>query len=946
MNKSFIILSTMTCMLICGSSVSAQEISERQARSVAAETMVRLRDPQQAAASEFIEARKANPVLAYTSKSGSQTNYYVFNNDDGEGFVIVAGDEKAGSRVLGYCDHGSFNYDDAPDNLKALLAQYSIEMVQLQKEETSKPQAESRKQADAIGNVVVGPLLTTTWNQEEPYFNLTPVLDGVYHVCTGCGPTALAQIMAYWKYPAQGRGQFSYYYNPTIDTRVDYSIDFSKSTYDWDNMLDNYANGYNESQANAVATLMRDAGYAVETRWGYYPEGSSANPHNIEPALINFFDYNADSIRTIQRFQDKSVEDTGAFDEMLKKELDAGRPLMFLATVPWIIWGSTNGHYIIIDGYTDDGYFHMNFGWGGQSDGYYKTVTFAALKNPMVEQLVVMGICPNYSIKVNDSYYYLSGGSAVFCYSEAVGALEVPESIEVDGKTYPVTSLARKALLKNDKITQLTLPPTVTSIGEQAFQECRNLTTVTLPDNIETIGRKAFAWSGITRINLSKMPLTAIADSTFISCESLTNVGLPAHAHSIGDRAFSGCSRLSYISNLELADSIGELAFYQCQELSYVRVNADVIGNMAFALCRNVQNINFGNKVSEIGTDVFDFSALRLISVAADNPCFVSVDNVLYDKDMSTLFLCVPLCYSGLNDNSGKDYGIRMELVIPESVTLIKNGALSRLQAQRSFSLTIPESVISIEPGAFSGFNENVSDIYDYASIPQSIDESGVFPPYLFNRSPGNPLTLHVRKGCREAYSQAAGWSQFENIMEDLPAADDPTADIEAAKVNAVSMEVREFDPMMGWKFSTYVFLFSSLPKISYNYERMVFESGYWEWRSQGWTISNNEMEVTVYPGRITDIQFVYIEDADIRNVEADDDNHRRIRFAMNARSIDVSGLAAGEAIVLCTLDGVQITTARAGADGKACLVLPTGAPGSIYLLKAGNEAFKITARN
>ena len=66
----------------------------------------------------------------------------------------------------------------------------------------------------------------------------------------------------------------------------------------------------------------------------------------------------------------------------------------------------------------------------------------------------------------------------------------------------------------------------------------------------------------------------------------------------------------------------------------------------------------------------------------------------------------------------------------------------------------------------------------------------------------------------------------------------------------------------------------------------------------------------------------------------------------MNARSIDVSGLAAGEAIVLCTLDGVQITTARAGADGKACLVLPTGAPGSIYLLKAGNEAFKITARN
>ena len=944
MNKSFIILSTMTCMLICGSSVSAQEISERQARLVAAQTMVKYSDPHGATAMEIIEAKNVSPVLAYTSKSGLKTNYFVFNNDDGEGFVIVAGDERASSRVLGYCDHGSFNYDDAPDNLKALLAQYDMEMGLLQNEETGMSQAKSRKLADVIGNVVVEPLLTTTWNQNEPYCNLTPMADEVNHASTGCVGTALAQILAYWKYPAQGRGQFSYYYNPTIETRVDYSIDFSKSTYDWNNMLDDYTNGYNETQANAVATLMRDAGYGVETRWGYYPNGSSANPNHLESALINFFDFNADSIRTINRFQEKSTEDTGAFDDMLKKELDAGRPVIFCAVVPWITWGSTNSHSLLIDGYTEDGYFHMNFGWGGQSDGYYKTLTFAAFRNPMVEQLVVVGICPNYSIKHNNSYYCLSGESAVFCSTEAVGALEVPESIEVDGKTYTVTSVARKAMLKNDKITQLKLPSTVTSIGEQAFQECKNLTTVTLSDNIETIGKKAFAWSGITKINMSKMPLTAIADSTFISCEKLTSVGLPAKNHTIGDRAFSGCRQLSYVSNLLSADSIGELAFYQCYELSYVGVNADVIGDMAFALCRNVQSINFGNKVREVGTNVFDFSALRTISVVADNPYFASVDNVLYNKDMSTLILCAPMCVRGVNDYGGKEYGIRMELVIPESVTLIKKDAFPKLQAQRYFKLTIPESVIEIEPGAFSGFNENVSDIYNYAPTPLEID--GAFYNSMFNRLPSNPLTLHVRQGCKEAYSQAAGWSQFENIVEDLPAVDDPTADIEAAKVNAVSIEVRQFDPTMGYYYNTYEFLFSSLPKISYNYERMFFDSGYWEWRSQEWTISNNEMEVSVTPGLITDIQFVYIEDADIKNVEADGDNHRRIRFAMNARGIDVSGLAAGEAVMLCTLDGVQIVTAKAGLDGKAYLVLPTGAPGSIYLLKAGNDAFKISVKN
>lgn len=32
----------------------------------------------------------------------------------------------------------------------------------------------------------------------------------------------------------------------------------------------------------------------------------------------------------------------------------------------------TDGHAFVCDGYSGDGYFHFNWGWGGLSDGYFR----------------------------------------------------------------------------------------------------------------------------------------------------------------------------------------------------------------------------------------------------------------------------------------------------------------------------------------------------------------------------------------------------------------------------------------------------------------------------------------------------------------------------------------------------------------------------------------------
>ena len=63
---------------------------------------------------------------ALALRSGSvegAADYFVFNVPGERGFVIVSGDDRA-YPVLGYSDKGSFDPDNLPENLRAMLAFY------------------------------------------------------------------------------------------------------------------------------------------------------------------------------------------------------------------------------------------------------------------------------------------------------------------------------------------------------------------------------------------------------------------------------------------------------------------------------------------------------------------------------------------------------------------------------------------------------------------------------------------------------------------------------------------------------------------------------------------------------------------------------------------------------------------------------------------------------
>ena len=288
------------------------------------------------------------PKLAYTARNN---NFYVFNLSRDAGFVLVAGDDRAPS-VLAYSDEGAFDFATMPENARAWLEVYEAEMSYLK----SHPQAQGRNRISY--NRVVNPLIKTLWDQSAPFNNYCPTYDNGMTTYTGCVATAMAQMMYYYQWPPQGRGSNTYEDKVGDSETQTLSRDFSQSTYAWDDMLLSYGNGYTTAQANAVARLMSDCGIAVNMHYG--SDGSGAQTIAARDALVNNFDYDATT-----QFVVRSKCTGDEWEQMIVDELNASRPVMYAGQA------SGGGHEFICDGYNSEGYFHFNWGWSGNSNGYF-----------------------------------------------------------------------------------------------------------------------------------------------------------------------------------------------------------------------------------------------------------------------------------------------------------------------------------------------------------------------------------------------------------------------------------------------------------------------------------------------------------------------------------------------------------------------------------------------
>lgn len=307
-------------------------------------------------AADFFEKSGISASLSEPTRqtlgSNSQTlPYYVFNADNNNGFVIIAGDNRLGS-VLGYSDSGSFSLDDAPDGLVALMKLYEQYMAK-------STESENVVSVTAAGTPAMQPLLgNIEWGQDTPFNSLCPTYTEsgkTTNYYTGCVVTAATQIMKYYDYPAQGTGSKSYTFNGAT-----LSADFGNTTYNWSNMPGAVPESPNPIQENAYSTLAYHFGIAVEMQ--YAKDGSGAYTMMVPTALKDYFGYDkALRLHTREYYTSKEWLD------MIKAELDAKRPVYYGASSDV----GNGGHAFVCDGYDSNDYVHINWGWYGRSNGYF-----------------------------------------------------------------------------------------------------------------------------------------------------------------------------------------------------------------------------------------------------------------------------------------------------------------------------------------------------------------------------------------------------------------------------------------------------------------------------------------------------------------------------------------------------------------------------------------------
>ena len=357
-------LLALSLILLCSvSALFARPLNEREARHLAeqffhqvAYTHKVLAPAQQPLILVSAPIRQSAGVELRTLSGDKARYYYIYNRGSNAGFVIIAGDDEL-TPYIGYATTGQVLEQDMPEQLRAFLKACQERIDELTSSvglrsslrPTPRTATEPAQIAPLLGNI--------QWNQSAPWNNQTPTDNQGKHMPVGCVATAYTQVMRYHQWPTQGEGTFSY---TEERSNRQHSVDYGATTYDWAHMPERYndPSSATSEETQALSTLAYHAGVAVEMM--YAPSGSGSYTPLVARALADHFRYD----KRVS-FKSRSNYTQSSWEQMLRAELIAARPVVYSGS------GSGGGHAFVCDGYDMEGLFHINWGWGGMSDGYF-----------------------------------------------------------------------------------------------------------------------------------------------------------------------------------------------------------------------------------------------------------------------------------------------------------------------------------------------------------------------------------------------------------------------------------------------------------------------------------------------------------------------------------------------------------------------------------------------
>ena len=351
---------------------------------------VSLETAEQVAKNFWLKKQGTSVTLVQDQSVSDVKGIYIFKNANGKGFVIVSDNENA-RPILGYSFENDFSNGTTPANAHEWLKKYDSSNrpettnVDNQNKWKALKNYKPNDGASLLGTEKsIEPIVKCTWYQYEPYYNDCPKI-GSETALTGCVATAIGQILKTYEFPKQGYGSHTYTH-PTIG-----ELSATMTKYNWNNIKESYTGEPGEAGAEDVAALLYQIGVALEMNYGVVESSSSTMVATV--VLQDYFQYKSKTIH----YEYRKDFDYEVFKSQILADLIAGRPMLYGGVKS----SSGGGHQFILDGYEYDDVtgdmFHINYGWGGSSNGNY---TLDELIYD-TEQDVVFGIEPDKSLWVN-----------------------------------------------------------------------------------------------------------------------------------------------------------------------------------------------------------------------------------------------------------------------------------------------------------------------------------------------------------------------------------------------------------------------------------------------------------------------------------------------------------------------------------------------------------------
>ena len=308
------------------------------------------------------------------------TLMYVFNYEDNAGFAVVSAN-RATEELIAVTEQGNYvageetgngGFDLYMDMAEQYVAMAAEPLPGVGGDDDGMEEFTEFRMFVDRDTITYGPYIPVRWGQDWPYNKACPIQNGK-RTKAGCVATAIAQIMTYYKHPT----------SMTIyDTYSVYEQDL-----DWTNINKHV---YTESTASTVCSQCTVSGWhnvigalvaqiGREVNMWYTDSVSSAFSENVASALTSF-GYTCDPFRNYA-------------NTTVTSSIKSGKLVYMCGAVA----GANIGHAWIVDGYrrvhalhrecirpmsqlfwtelrrwtTDDYYYHINWGWNGDSNGYF-----------------------------------------------------------------------------------------------------------------------------------------------------------------------------------------------------------------------------------------------------------------------------------------------------------------------------------------------------------------------------------------------------------------------------------------------------------------------------------------------------------------------------------------------------------------------------------------------